>query len=87
MIDVIGTDAGAPASLPEALQDLVRQADLIAAPQRMQPALQQWLEGHGSTRCINSDDPISLCKSLAAASIDREDQPPSTLPRAGERGV
>ena len=64
MIDVIGTDAGAPASLPEALQALMRQADLIAAPQRMQPALKQWLEGHGSTRCINSDDPISLCKSL-----------------------
>ena len=40
MIDVIGTDAGAPASLPEALQALVRQADLVAAPQRMQPALQ-----------------------------------------------
>ena len=64
MIDVIGTDAGAPASLPEALQAVVRQADLIAAPQRMQPALQQWLEGRCSTRCINSDDPISLCKSL-----------------------
>ena len=64
MIDVIGTDAGAPASLPEELQALVRQADLVAAPQRMQPALQQWLEGQGSTRCINSDDPISLCKSF-----------------------
>ena len=64
MIDVIGTDAGAPASLPEALQALVRQADLVAAPQRMQPALQHWLEGRCSTRCINSDDPISLCKSL-----------------------
>ena len=36
MIDVIGTDAGAPNSLPEALQDLLRQADFIAAPQRMQ---------------------------------------------------
>ena len=64
MIDVIGTDAGAPDSLPEALQALVRQADLIAAPQRMQPALQHWLDRHCSTKCINSDDPISLCKNL-----------------------
>ena len=71
MIDVIGTDAGAPASLPEELQALLRQADLIAAPQRMQPALQQWLEGQCSTRCINSDDPISLCKSLAALNCNQ----------------
>ncbi|WP_114994096.1 precorrin-6y C5,15-methyltransferase (decarboxylating) subunit CbiE [Synechococcus sp. UW179A] len=71
MIDVIGTDAGAPDSLPEALQALVRQADLIAAPQRMQPALKQWLERCSSARCINSDDPISLCQSLRALGSDQ----------------
>ncbi len=64
MIDVIGTDAGAPNSLPEALQDLLRQADFIAAPQRMQAALKQWLEQDASENCINSDDPIALCQSL-----------------------
>lgn len=71
MIDVIGTDAGAPDSLPEALQSLVRQADLIAAPQRMQPALQQWKERHSIARCINSDDPIALCKRLATLDSDQ----------------
>ena len=44
MIDVIGTDAGAPGSLAHALQALVQEADLIAAPQRMRPALDRWLE-------------------------------------------
>ena len=43
MIDVIGTDAGAPASLPAAQQALIKAADHIAAPKRLQPALRQWL--------------------------------------------
>ena len=38
MIDVIGTDAGAPASLPAAQQALIKAADHIAAPKRLQPA-------------------------------------------------
>ena len=43
MIDVIGTDAGAPASLPAPQQTLLREAAVIAAPQRLQAALQEWL--------------------------------------------
>ena len=66
MIDVIGTDAGAPGSLPRALQDLVQQADLIAAPQRMRSALDEWLEQASPARCMASDDPIALCNSLNA---------------------
>ena len=62
MIDVIGTDAGAPASLPDKQQRLIRSATLIAAPRRLQPALQSWL---GSDRpLICSDDPRSLAKTL-----------------------
>ena len=64
MIDVIGTDAGAPGSLPCALQALVKQADLVAAPQRMQPALDEWLEHPSPAKCMASDDPIALCHTL-----------------------
>ena len=70
MIDVIGTDAGAPDSLPDALQVVVRQADLIAAPQRMRPALEQWLDHSSSATCVSSDDPIALCQNLAALNDD-----------------
>jgi len=70
MIDVIGTDAGAPDSLPHALQLVVRQADLIAAPQRMRPALEQWLDHSSSATCVSSDDPIALCQNLAALNDD-----------------
>ena len=70
MIDVIGTDAGAPDSLPPALQVVVRQADLIAAPQRMRPALEQWLDHSSSATCVSSDDPIALCQNLAALNDD-----------------
>ena len=42
MIDVIGTDAGAPASLPPLHQQLLHQAELVAAPRRLHGALQQW---------------------------------------------
>ena len=70
MIDVIGTDAGAPDSLPHALQVVVRQADLIAAPQRMRPALEQWLDHSSSATCVSSDDPIALCQNLAALNDD-----------------
>ena len=72
MIDVIGTDAGAPDSLSEALQTVLRQAELIAAPQRMRPALRQWLQDHrSSASCINSDDPIALCQSLTVLSPEQ----------------
>ena len=39
MIEVIGTDAGAPASLPAAQRQLLLQASLVAAPLRLHPAL------------------------------------------------
>ena len=64
MIDVIGTDAGAPASLPSAQQDLIRAADQIAAPQRLQPALHQWLADHGPKQLISSDEPRTLAETL-----------------------
>ena len=64
MIDVIGTDAGAPASLPAAQQALIRAAEHLAAPKRLQPALRAWL-GSGNTALISSDDPRALATRLA----------------------
>jgi len=63
MIDVIGTDAGAPASLPAPQQTLLRAAAVIAAPQRLQAALQDWL-GDTLPKLISSDDPRALVDSL-----------------------
>ena len=62
MIDVIGTDAGAPASLPTAQQQLIREAHWIAAPRRLQPALKAWL--NQPKPLIDSDDPRHLAKAL-----------------------
>ncbi len=62
MIDVIGTDAGAPASLPAAQQALIRAAEQIAAPRRLQPALETWLES--PVPLIDSDDPRHLVEVL-----------------------
>ena len=62
MIDVIGTDAGAPASLPTAQQQLIREAHWIAAPRRLQPALNAWLNRPKSF--IDSDDPRLLVEAL-----------------------
>ena len=64
MIDVIGTDAGAPASLPAAQQALIRAAEHLAAPKRLQPALREWL-GSDTTALISSDDPRALAARLA----------------------
>ena len=66
MIDVIGTDAGAPASLPAAQQALIRAAEQIAAPRRLQPALETWLEV--PVPLIDSDDPRHLVEVLSALS-------------------
>ncbi len=66
MIDVIGTDAGAPASLPAAQQALIRAAEQIAAPRRLQPALETWLES--PVPLIDSDDPRHLVEVLNALS-------------------
>ena len=64
MIDVIGTDAGAPASLATAQQQLIREAHWIAAPRRLQPALNTWL--NQPTPFIDSDDPRVLVEAIEA---------------------
>ena len=63
MIEVIGTDAGAPASLPPARQELLRQAALVAAPRRLHAALQSWA-GVGGPALIASDQPEPLLEQL-----------------------
>ena len=70
MIDVIGTDAGAPASLPAPQQKLLRAATLIAAPQRLQAALRGWL-GNALPDLISSDDPRALVGSLQSQPAER----------------
>ena len=71
MIDVIGTDAGAPGSLPPGAQLLVEQAHLLAAPNRLLPALQQWRTSEPNQRCIASDNPIALSEELLALGSDQ----------------
>ena len=70
MIDVIGTEAGAPASLPTPQQTLLRAAAVIAAPQRLQAALQDWL-GDAKPELISSDDPRALVDSLQPRAADQ----------------
>ena len=70
MIDVIGTDAGAPASLPASQQTLLRAAAVIAAPHRLQAALQAWL-GDALPELISSDDPRALVDSLQSRAADQ----------------
>ena len=70
MIDVIGTDAGAPASLPAPQQTLLRAATVIAAPQRLQAALQNWL-GDAKPELLSSDDPRALVDSLQSRAADQ----------------
>ena len=70
MIDVIGTDAGAPASLPAPQQTLLRAAAVIAAPQRLQAALQDWL-GEALPELLSSDDPRALVDSMQSRAADQ----------------
>ena len=70
MIDVIGTDAGAPASLPAPQQSLLRAAAVVAAPQRLQGALRDWL-GDALPELISSDDPRALVNSLQSRAADQ----------------
>ncbi|MEN9859970.1 MAG: hypothetical protein RLZZ515_452 [Cyanobacteriota bacterium] len=63
MIEVIGTDAGAPASLPPAHQQLLRQAALVAAPRRLHEAIQTWA-GELFPTLIASDQPEPLLEQL-----------------------
>lgn len=69
MIDVIGTDAGAPESLPVALQALIREADVIAAPTRLHGAIREWLN-RPTPSLLSSDRPRALCSALAQKSSD-----------------
>ena len=71
MIEVIGTDAGAPASLAEPQQRLLREADWIAAPRRLHSQLAPWLGDRHPARLLASDSPLELCNQLQAL-------PPST---------
>ncbi|MGC6482747.1 MAG: precorrin-6y C5,15-methyltransferase (decarboxylating) subunit CbiE [Synechococcus sp.] len=64
MIDVIGTDAGAPESLPAAQQQLLRDAALIAAPTRLLAALELWLPQPVKQQRVCSDNPGDLCEVL-----------------------
>ena len=73
MIDVIGTDAGAPASLPTAQQQLIREAQWIAAPRRLQPALNAWL--NRPKPFIDSDDPRLLVDALQDLDPAMQSQP------------
>ncbi len=66
MIEVIGTDAGAPATLPPVQQLLLRQAQLLAAPRRLHPALHHWW-GDDLPELIATDQPESLLVRLCAA--------------------
>ena len=70
MIDVFGTDAGAPASLPTPQQTLLRAATVIAAPQRLQAALQNWL-GDAKPELLSSDDPRALVDSMQSRAADQ----------------
>ena len=72
MIDVIGTDAGAPDTLPPAGQRLVQQSHLVAAPKRLLPALQQWPGCPTNLRWIASDDPIALSDALLTLEPDQQ---------------
>ncbi|MFL0769915.1 MAG: precorrin-6y C5,15-methyltransferase (decarboxylating) subunit CbiE [Prochlorococcus sp.] len=76
MIDVIGTDAGAPASLPVSQQTLLRAAYRIAAPDRLHAALRDWLESGDRLLktpevLLSSDQPIALCDCLHALSPEQ----------------
>ncbi|MFM8937096.1 MAG: precorrin-6y C5,15-methyltransferase (decarboxylating) subunit CbiE [Vulcanococcus sp.] len=76
-IDVIGTDAGAPASLLASAQGLLRAAALVVAPQRLLVALPPWwrLEqeagripaGAPGPELLASDRPELILEPLAAA--------------------
>ena len=63
MIEVIGTDAGAPASLPPAHQQLLRQAAFVVAPRRLHEAVHAWA-GAGGPALIASDQPEPLLEQL-----------------------
>ncbi|NDG76035.1 MAG: precorrin-6y C5,15-methyltransferase (decarboxylating) subunit CbiE, partial [Synechococcaceae bacterium WB8_1B_136] len=74
MIEVIGTDAGAPDTLPPMQQRALRQAAVVAAPRRLHPALQHWAGRTGGDACPAlwaTDQLEPLLDHLAALPHDR----------------
>ncbi len=71
-IEVVGTGAGGPATLPPAAQELLRQAERVAAPRRLLEELRPWLadpaQGTDGTarpvELIASDRPAELLPQL-----------------------
>ena len=75
MIEVIGTDAGAPASLPPSHQQRLQQAALIAAPRRLHPAVLAWLavqRPDEPPELIVSDQPAALLECLRRLDADAD---------------
>ena len=67
-IELIGTDASGPDGLPALLQERLLAADVIAAPRRLQSALQTWLQQRNlPAALLNSDQPSVLCAQLQDA--------------------
>ena len=74
-IEVIGTDAGAPESLPSPYQQHLRQAALIAAPRRLHAAVLAWLavqRPDDPPELIASDQPAALLERLRRLDVDAD---------------
>ena len=69
MIEVIGTDAGAPATLSARHQQSLREAQVVAAPRRLHAALQAW-GGEALPELIATDQPDALLERLRALPPD-----------------
>ena len=78
-IEVIGSDAGAPASLSSPAQALLRAAQLLVAPQRLLPQLEPWWLAEQAAGRIA---PTTPCPELLAS--DRPEQILSPLEAALE---
>ena len=81
-IEVIGSDAGAPASLSSPAQALLRAAQLLVAPQRLLPQLEPWWLAEQAAGRIALTTP---CPELLAS--DRPEQILSPLEAALEADV
>jgi precorrin-6Y C5,15-methyltransferase (decarboxylating) len=68
LLEVIGCDAAGASSLPQQQQQLLLQADLVAAPRRLLPWLADWLQAQlRQPELIASDDPTALTHRLQQA--------------------
>jgi len=81
-IDVIGTDAGAPASLAAPAQVLLRGARLVLAPQRLLPGLLPWWKAEQAAGRISAGE---ACPELLAS--DRPEQILEPLAEALQSGT